>query len=256
MTTKEAERELGVAPGTRDPQQLKAAFRARVKITHPDRPGGSQQAFKHTHDAYAILTGAQQPTQAAPPPPPPRQTKPTPPPKPATPINPQASREDWLLAAMAHLAAHAALASITVPALRISTGYGVGGNRSKRGWQLSTATADSTPQVFISPEEDKPEKILAAAAAAAAQLLGTRQERDALDGIRSIAEPEILKALGPYPHAKIKSNVRTKHSQPGQTTRLLKAVCPDCGYTIRLSAKWAQTGLPVCGPCGHEFELA
>ena len=31
-----------------------------------------------------------------------------------------------------------------------------------------------------------------------------------------------------------------------QSTRLLKAECPECGYTIRVSKKWADLGLPTC----------
>jgi hypothetical protein len=31
-----------------------------------------------------------------------------------------------------------------------------------------------------------------------------------------------------------------------QTTRRLKAVCPSCGYTVRLTSKWAALGLPSC----------
>ena len=31
-----------------------------------------------------------------------------------------------------------------------------------------------------------------------------------------------------------------------QSTRMLKAECPECGYTIRLAKKWADIGLPSC----------
>lgn len=34
---------------------------------------------------------------------------------------------------------------------------------------------------------------------------------------------------------------------PKQGTRMLKAVCPDCGYTVRLTRKWLATGAPLCG---------
>lgn len=35
--------------------------------------------------------------------------------------------------------------------------------------------------------------------------------------------------------------------QPG--SRLLKASCPECGYIIRLTKKWAEQGLPACPLC-------
>ena len=38
-------------------------------------------------------------------------------------------------------------------------------------------------------------------------------------------------------------------------TRLLKASCPDCGYTVRVTQKWIDVGLPVC-PCGETLEVA
>lgn len=61
----------------------------------------------------------------------------------------------------------------------------------------------------------------------------------------------IVKTLGKYPHSALKLSPRGKV----QTTRLLKAVCPECGYTIRVTAKWVEVGFPTC-PCGGEIEAA
>ncbi len=67
--------------------------------------------------------------------------------------------------------------------------------------------------------------------------------------------------LGPYPHARL-IDLDTKK----QTTRMLKAVCPneeceiraqaenDKPYTVRLTALWAELGMPTC-PCGTEMTL-
>ena len=50
----------------------------------------------------------------------------------------------------------------------------------------------------------------------------------------------IIESLDKYPHAEVSySQVKT------QGTRMLKAVC-SCGYTVRLTSKWARVGLPVC----------
>lgn len=38
-------------------------------------------------------------------------------------------------------------------------------------------------------------------------------------------------------------------------TRLLKCECPACGYVIRTTQKWLDTGLPTCA-CGTEMEAA
>lgn len=44
-------------------------------------------------------------------------------------------------------------------------------------------------------------------------------------------------------------------SQAKAGSRLLKAECPDCGYTIRVTRKWADVGMPKC-PCGSHMEEA
>jgi hypothetical protein len=36
---------------------------------------------------------------------------------------------------------------------------------------------------------------------------------------------------------------------------MLKAVCPSCGYIVRVSNKWAAKGLPVCGLDGDTFNI-
>lgn len=59
---------------------------------------------------------------------------------------------------------------------------------------------------------------------------------------------DALEALGPYPHAEVMAAQKKT-----QTTRMLKLVCPLCGYTIRTSAKWIATGLPVCHD-GTQFQ--
>lgn len=46
---------LGVAP-TASAAQVKAAWKAKVKATHPDKPGGSQEAFNEVQAAYDILS--------------------------------------------------------------------------------------------------------------------------------------------------------------------------------------------------------
>lgn len=57
----------------------------------------------------------------------------------------------------------------------------------------------------------------------------------------------VLAKLGAYPHAKLDGAKREK-----QTTRLLKADCAICGYTVRITAKWLdQAGLPHCPDHGE-----
>jgi hypothetical protein len=61
----------------------------------------------------------------------------------------------------------------------------------------------------------------------------------------------LIDCLGEYPHGKL--NVQANRKV--QSTRMLKASCPNCGYTIRLSSKWADQGLPVCPLDGEQLVL-
>ena len=59
------------------------------------------------------------------------------------------------------------------------------------------------------------------------------------------AYKQIIDSLGAYVHAELSASVGKK-----QGTRMLKCVCPSCGYTVRLTAKWAfkqgNLNLPLC----------
>lgn len=84
--------------------------------------------------------------------------------------------------------------------------------------------------------------------------------------LQSIAEK-----LGPYPHAAINifgapvnpndpggedGGKRTSTAPRKQSTRLLKAACATCGYTVRISRKWLdEAGAPLC-PCNQEPMVA
>lgn len=60
---------------------------------------------------------------------------------------------------------------------------------------------------------------------------------------------EIMAGLGEYPHPILSaSDLQTRK----QGTRLLKAECGACGYTVRVTAKWLDAaGAPLC-PCNSE----
>lgn len=66
---------------------------------------------------------------------------------------------------------------------------------------------------------------------------------------------EVIDAIGPYPHAKMRTGVvAIGPGQKKQTTRMLKVICQDadCGYTIRAARSWIEVGLPTCA-CGSEM---
>ncbi len=55
-TIAEAYRTLGLDPGA-DEESVKAAYRERVKSTHPDTESGDEEAFKRVNRAYERLSG-------------------------------------------------------------------------------------------------------------------------------------------------------------------------------------------------------
>jgi SprT-like family protein len=51
-----------------------------------------------------------------------------------------------------------------------------------------------------------------------------------------------------YPHAELDVSAAEKK----QGTRMIKLVCPNCGYTVRTTKKWIAVGLPTC-VCGDDM---
>jgi len=58
----------------------------------------------------------------------------------------------------------------------------------------------------------------------------------------------LIEKIGPYPHSRLTPKMKLKK----EGTRLKKVACEKCGYTVRVTAKWIEVGLPVC-PCGTEM---
>jgi hypothetical protein len=58
----------------------------------------------------------------------------------------------------------------------------------------------------------------------------------------------VLAMMGEYPHAPLLAGV----NKVKQGTRMLKCVCPSCGWTFRATTKWVDKGLPTCA-CGDVF---
>lgn len=54
---------------------------------------------------------------------------------------------------------------------------------------------------------------------------------------------QLINDVGVYPHAALHGSERPIKKQ---TTRLLKATCAVCGYTVRLTQKWLDIGPPIC----------
>jgi predicted NBD/HSP70 family sugar kinase len=53
----------------------------------------------------------------------------------------------------------------------------------------------------------------------------------------------LMEDLGPYPQPALRADALQRKKQ---STRLLKAICEHCGYTVRVTAKWLAIGAPLC----------
>ena len=188
-----------------------------------------------------------------------------------------ANREAWLTALTQRLRSRFAEVSAELPAeVRLSCGWPSKGATASRNRRIGecwsqTCSADGTREVFISPTLSDPVEVGAvvvhelvhaaghmghgAGFGKVARALGLEGRMTAtVAGERLTTElTAITSELGPYPHATLTPG----ENERKQSTRLLKVQCPDeeCGYTVRVTAKWLELGYPVC-PCGAEMGRA
>jgi len=201
----------------------------------------------------------------------------------------QALREQWLNNAVTSVRGIFHANGFPIPDhVRVSCGF-----PSKRARSLyrnvgehfsPDASEDATHQIFISPVLDDSVEVLGVLVhelthAVTGSSHGTEFKHCArkvwLEGsltqtkvgaqFRSNFAP-ILESLGIYPHAKL--NVASSYKVQG--TRMIKATCHEdngsltggeCGYTIRLSNKWAinskgETTTPDCPFCKVQLTLS
>lgn len=185
------------------------------------------------------------------------------------------SREEWLKH-LAHLLAPTfTAAGYTIPAnIRFSCGWPGGGSRQTRigeCWHCR-ASADGHFEIFISPSISDPLQVGAILVhelvhtvaglearhglafklcALSVGLSGPMRATSATEGLNTLLSG-FQAVLGPYPHATLSAADRPTKKD---STRLLKVACPDCGYTVRTTAKWLEVGFPVC-PCGATMAQA
>lgn len=177
------------------------------------------------------------------------------------------NREEWLNAAYAKL--RETLLPEAPEDILVSVGWpgGRGKKDSVIGQHWPTAEGKRN-HIFISPKVDDPLHILLHEMIHASCEPGTQHGGEFIvlckrvglvkpwtattpgeelaDTLRSLTEE-----LGDYPHEVLEPLPAIKK----QSTRQLKAVCKECGYTVRVTRKWLNIGVPVC-PCGTEMEEA
>lgn len=189
-----------------------------------------------------------------------------------------ATRETWLHAAAREMSPVFDSVGAPLPArYRVSCGWPSVGALAKRKRRIGEcwsdgASADGHTEIFVSPVLVEPVNVLATLLhelihaavglkcghrgrfASTAKMLGLTGKMTATVPSEVCAQwlDGMARRLGPYPHDRLDSltNGRKK-----QSTRMLKLECPDCGYVIRTTAKWLDTGIPTCH-CGGTFAIA
>ncbi len=154
--------------------------------------------------------------------------------------------------------------------IRVSCGWPRLGRKFVGEAWHSSASADGTREVFISPAIAKADTKAGVLAILTHELVhcalpagtGHKREFQKLAGAvglvspwkATIAGPELVARieklavkLGAYPHAAMSPVDRHKK----QTTRLIKCACKTCGYTVRTTGKWLEIGAPRCTIASH-----
>lgn len=180
------------------------------------------------------------------------------------------NREQWLEAAVNELRPVFKKAGYTIPPkMYVSVGWpSSGGTRSKnatigQAW-APEASEDNTGHIFISPVLASEQDVLGTLVHEVGHIVVGHKHGHKAPFVRfckainlegkptattvgpTLANTltEIVERIGAYPHSKLAPAERKV-----QGTRLLKVMCPDCGYTIRVTRKWLDEGVPTC-PCG------
>lgn len=199
----------------------------------------------------------------------------------------EATREAWLLSAVEKLIPlleQAGATNIRNRKIQVSVSFPSKTIRKRIGecWAAVASEGGEVNHLFVSPLLDDTVEVLGVLAhelihaddncesskhnghfrrvALALGLTGKMTSTEVGEDLKPILK-DLAEELGPYPHVKLKLDANIKK----QTTRLVKVHCVDLdcpylddsgkGYTIRVTQKWIEIGLPTC-PCGTEMTVA
>ncbi len=181
------------------------------------------------------------------------------------------SRETWLAKLAARLRLEFERAGVALPErLCVSCGLTTGGDGALGECWSTSPGRDGHTEIFISPQV---KDSLAVAETLAHELVHAAVGLEAGHGTEFRIVATRIGLTGPMRSTRAGSELRARLSWivaelggypnhcPGplhtgkrkQTTRLRKVVCPKCGYTARVTAKWIAVGLPTC-PCGAKMK--
>jgi hypothetical protein len=152
--------------------------------------------------------------------------------------------------------------------LRVSCGWPSTGGTAKKKRSLgeawaSAASGDEHFEIFISPYLNEPAKVLSTLAhelvhvtvglkcghkgafAICARGIGLEGRMTSTHAGEALAKQlaAIARKLGTYPHASLDGMTTGRKKD---TTRMIKAHCTTCTYTIRATMRWLLIAVPNC----------
>jgi hypothetical protein len=182
------------------------------------------------------------------------------------------TREDWLNHLAELMSPWFDNLDCPLPRIRIAIGFPSTGRRGRRIGECwdGRASEDGTFEILIRPDQADPLEVAAILAhelvhaavgleaghkapfrsvALAIGLQGPMRSTTPGPGFIEAVRP-MLEEVGPLPHARLGIGASTGPKK--QTTRMLKAECRDCGYTVRVARKWLEeVGAPHCPAHGE-----
>jgi hypothetical protein len=176
-------------------------------------------------------------------------------------------RETYLAEAATRLVGRFEAAGYTVPPVAVTVGFTSKGQRGKRVAECWSADSSKLgmAQIFIDPRYDDGPRVLDLllhemvhavvgvdakhgpkfrACATAVGLTGKMRATVASATLKSDLE-KLIEKLGEYPHRGLPDGGRSS-AAPKQTTRMIKAKCASCGYTVRTTRTWLEVAIPTC----------
>lgn len=195
------------------------------------------------------------------------------------------NRETWLNQLASKMAPRFEELGKPIPRFRVAVGWTSAGNVSNVGGECwhSSNSADGVFEILVAPILDDNMNVAATLAhelghAAAGFKHGHKGDFATLMSALGLVRPfassvpgpafqewvrPFLAELGQIPHARImlhpeRSPVEggdeaegeeeggSSNAKKKQSTRMLKAYCEECGYTVRLSKKWAKKLGAIC----------
>lgn len=159
-------------------------------------------------------------------------------------------REAWLQSAWAGLQALYNASGVTLPDARLSVGVPPTAARARK-----RTTAEAIPfaiwgdkargyEVHVNPRHVASKSAAVSALFAAASVVtGKACNANAKPFLASLSDPPA--SIADSQHADASGVAGTAK----QSTRLLRASCPSCGFVCRVAKKQAERGLPICGVC-------